>query len=142
MFSILHLVSNFSSYKLYIPYILVFIFLLFSFLYINNLKNKILFRDNNIISLNKNIENLKSDIIKNKLVYQINEKTLNDNILDQNNKIQIMKVDEAKNLAKFNKDNTIVQKIYFDKILEVRDSNSSNILECNILQKIIDEELK
>lgn len=141
MFSLLHLVSNFSYYKTYIIGFLVFIFLLFSFLYINNLKNNIITKENSIINLNKNIEDLKSDIIKNKLVYQINEKTLNDAVLDLNNKIQSMKVDEANNLAKFNKDDIIVKKVYVDKILEVKDSNKSNDIECETLQNIIDKEL-
>ncbi len=105
------------------------------FLYIKHLKSEITHRDGIITAL-------QSDYAKDKFIWEVNEKTLTDSIEDQNNKIELMKIDEAKQLKIFNKKLDNVKNNYIVKIDHVKDSNSSYKKECDTLIRIIDEELK
>lgn len=142
MFSILTLLSNISNYKQYIIIGGILLLILSSFLYVKHLKDSIISEQNINIELKKTIQELHDTNIKNSVVYKLNESTLNTTIKELTDSINTYKINEKLSISKFNSELINIRKYYDNKVILVKDSNSTPKIECNTLADIIDEELK
>lgn len=115
--------------------VLIFVMGIGVYLYIKNLNNT-------IDTQNDTIKGLEKELIQNKLVYDINTKTLKSAMDDQNKKIQKMQMDNQKYLDNFFVINNKIEEAYENKLKEASKYNDKNCSEkLNMLERMINEEV-
>lgn len=134
--------TNIRVYKNFILIGLLFVIVCSIFYYIHILNNRIQSRDKDIVILKKELLDAHDKSVRDKLVYQINEKTLNDAITSQNNIIEKFRMDQVKAMKTYKDSIVKITSDYESKIQSVRDSNISEAVEYKTLTGIIDKELK